>query len=149
MRMLVIMTMALMGSMFAYSGELTKNVNFALDKWVELNSTDGPVTIHRFRIIEQKKSGFTKSALFRPGNSENLMEIQIQIEYSNDSSRDWDADIEIGWYDAQGKLIDGYNDTESINEDERKEEITVTLSTLKYGIEVAKKLKLHIEYHRD
>lgn len=136
-------------SSFVVAGEFSKNVSFALDKWIEVNSTDGPVTIHRFRLKAIEGGGLTKSKLFRPGNSENLQEVELQIEYSNDSSRDWDAHIDLGWYDSQGQMIDGYNDTESLNEEENHEVATVRLSTLKYGIKVAKKIKIKVEYERD
>ncbi len=120
---------------------------FALDQWIELNSNDGPVTLHRIRLAAH--SGFTKSKLMRPGNSEYLRDVQIQLEFTNDASKDWEARIRLEWLDGDGKAIDGYNDDENLDNDSRHDEQTVTLSTLKYGLERAKKLKVHITYQPD
>ncbi|MCB1050776.1 MAG: hypothetical protein H6510_10875 [Acidobacteria bacterium] len=139
--------MALCGSL-VFAGETKKNVPFKLDQWVELKSTDGPVTLHRIRIVEQS-GGLTKSKLMRPGNAEHLQTIQIQIEYSNSASRDWDAHLDIAWVDADGVVIDGYNDKENLDSEESYEKVTVTLSTLKYGLKRAKTLKVKISYEPD
>ncbi len=129
------------------AGEVEKNVNFALDEWIELNATDGPVTLHRIRIAKQ--SGITKSKFLRPGNSEYLQDVQIQLEFTNDTSRDWKARLEVEWLDAGGQVIDGYNDSETLGEDSRRDEQTVTLSTLRYGLDKAKKLHLAIRFEPD
>ena len=128
-----------------FAGEINKSVPFVLDEWIKLEISDGPVTIHRFRI-EKKKGGITKSKLMRPGNAEFLETIQIQIEYSNKSSRDWEADMDITWIDANGKTIDGYRDDEDLDDEEQYDQATVMLSTLKYGLERAKTLKIHISF---
>jgi len=130
------------------AGELSKTWSFELDKWYDLNVTDGPVTLHKLRI-EKQSGGLTKSKLFRPTNSDNLQTIQIQIEYSNSSRNDWEAHLDIKWVDSAGVLIDGYRDEEGINDDESYERMTVTLSTLKYGLKKAKKLKVSIKFERD
>jgi hypothetical protein len=132
----------------AHAGTAEKTVPFALDQWVALDSTDGPVTIHRLRIVKQKGS-FTKSAFLRPGNDEYLDTLQIQIEYSNSAKDDWKARLDIAWLDEQGTLIDGYNDTDSLDDDEKHTLDTVTLSTLKYGVAQAKKLRIKIRYDKD
>jgi hypothetical protein len=132
----------------AHAGTVEKTVPFAFDQWTALDSTDGPVTLHRVRIIRQK-GGFTKSAFLRPGNDEYLETVQIQLEYSNTSKDDWKAKLEIAWLDDQGTLIDGYNDSDSLDDDESHTSDTVTLSTLKYGIARAKQLRFKIRFDRD
>lgn len=129
------------------AGEVEKNVNFTLDEWIDLNSTDGPVTLHRIRIAKQ--SGVTKSKFLRPGNNEHLQDVQIQVEFTNDSSKDWEMRVNVEWSDGSGHVIDGYNDTESLDSDSRHDDQTVTLSTLKYGLEKAKKLKINIKFYPD
>ena len=52
-----------------------------LGEWVELASTDGPVTLHRIRLV--REGGITKSTFMRPGNSQYLADVQIQLEYTN------------------------------------------------------------------
>ncbi|HEX4952398.1 MAG TPA: hypothetical protein VF017_03250 [Thermoanaerobaculia bacterium] len=130
-----------------HAGTVDKTVNFALDQWIELNATDGPVTLHRLMIAKQ--GGITKSKLLRPSNSEYLTDVQIVLEFSNDASKDWEAALEIEWVDANGQAIDGYNDTESLDSESHQDDTTVTLSTLKYGLERAKKLKVKIDFYRD
>lgn len=131
----------------ASAGEVEKNLNFALDQWIDLNSTDGPVTLHRIRIVRQ--GGVTKSKFMRPGNSEHLEDVQIQVEFSNDSSKDWEMRLNVEWSDSSGEVIDGFNDTEGLDSESRHDDQTVTLSTLKYGIEKAKKLKIGIKFYPD
>ena len=53
---------ALASSLFAtgaLAGEVEKNVDFELDRWIELESTDGPLTLHRFRIVRASGSRWT------------------------------------------------------------------------------------------
>jgi len=130
------------------AGEAEKTVSFELEKWVELGVSDGPVTLHRIRLTKEG-GGFTKSKLMRPGNSEYLEDVQIQLEFSNSASKDWEARMRIEWIDGDGRTIDGYNDTENLDDDSRYDQQTVTLSTLRYGIERAKKLKIRIEFYPD
>lgn len=129
------------------AGEVSKDVSFALDQWIELKAEDGPVTLHRIRLAKQ--GGVTKSKFLRPGNSQFLTDVQIQLEYSNDSSKDWEVHIDLSWVDGDGKVIDGYDDTEGLDSESRQDDTTVTLSTLKYGLDRAKKLKIKLEFYQD
>lgn len=128
----------------AAQAQVKKTVDFELDQWYDFEATSGPVTLHRVRIKTEKQN--IKSKLFRPGNAEYLQTIVIEMEFSNDSTRDIEADVFVEWLDSSGRVIDGYNDEEDFDEDERHEVQTVTLSTLKYGLEVAKKLKIDISW---
>ena len=132
----------------ADAGSVSKSVPFQLDEWIGLDATDGPVTLHRIRIREVR-GGLTKSKVFRPGNDEYLVTIQIELEFTNTATRDWEADLDIRWLDAEGVAIDGYHDEEDLDEDERRDEATVTLSTLKYGLDRAEKLEIGIEFYPD
>jgi len=130
----------------AFAGKIEKTVPFELDKWIPLGSSDGPVTLHRLKV-ERLSGHAVKSAIFRPGNTEFLRDVRILIEYSNSSSHDWSADLDIVWLDAKGHEIDGYQDDESLNDGERHDEVHVTLSTSKYGLEQAAKLRIRIDFH--
>lgn len=130
----------------ARAGEVEKKVDFELDRWVELEATDGPVTLHRFRIVHA--SG-TKSRILRPGNSEYLEDVQLQLEFSNGATRDWEARFDVVWSDASGQPIDGYHDTENLDSDSRHDQQTVTLSTLRYGLERARELSVRIRFDPD
>jgi len=131
----------------ARAGTVEKTVPFAIDQWVALDSTDGPVSLHRLKLVNQK-GGFTKSAFLRPGNDEYLATVQIQIEYSNSSKDDRKARVNVVWLDGEGAVIDGYNDDESLDDDENHKVDTITLSTLKYGLGQAKQLRIKINYDR-
>ena len=131
----------------SFAGTAEKSVAFALDQWVELASTDGPVTLHRVRVVRQ--GGVTKSSFMRPGNNKDLDDVQIQLEFTNESSNDWEARFAIEWLDGEGKVIDGYEGTEGLDSEQRHDQQTVTLSTLKYGIDKAKRLKIRIDTNPD
>ena len=132
----------------AAAGTVTKTVPFKLDAWIELGAQDGPVTLHRIRVASQA-GPFTKSMVFRPGNSEFLATVQLQLEYTNTEKRDWQAALEVTWVDDAGAAIDGYNGEEGLDGEEERDKTTVTLSTLKYGLERARKLKVRIEFDPD
>ncbi len=138
---------SLAGTGAAAAGEVEKSVPFELDRWVELGATDGPVTLHRLRVARQAAGA--KSKLVRPGNSQYLADVQIQLEFTNDATRDWEARLEVEWLDADGAVIDGYGDSENLDSESRHDEQTVTLSTLRYGLERARTLKIRIRFQPD
>ncbi|HLA78833.1 MAG TPA: hypothetical protein VJU18_14745 [Vicinamibacteria bacterium] len=123
---------------------VSKTVPFEVDRWYELKVEEGPVTLHRIRIAS-KEGLVSKSKIFRPGNSEYLETVQIQIEYSNTASKDWKAELKIHWLDEQDRIIDGYNGSEDLGDDEKFQHAHVSLSTLKYGLDRAKKLRIRID----
>lgn len=127
----------------AGAASISREFPFELDKWYELDVTDGPVTIHRVRV--EHLDGNIKSTVFRGTNTEFVETVQIQVEYTNESDRDYDADLDIVWVDSQGREIDGYRDEEGIDE-ESHDEMTAALSTSKYGLEVAKTLRVKIDF---
>ncbi len=130
-----------------FAGTAEKTVTLKMGEWVELASTDGPVTLHRIRLV--REGGITKSTFMRPGNSQYLADVQIQLEYTNDSTNDWEAKFDVEWLDAGGVAIDGYRGQEGLDSEKRHDQQTVTLSTLKYGLEKAKKLRIRLDYNPD
>lgn len=129
------------------SHAVEKSVPFALDQWIEIKSTDGPVTLHRIRLASQR--GMTKSKLFRPGGSSYTQDVQVQLDFSNQATDDWEARIRFEWLDAAGAVIDGYVGTESLDSESKFEQQTMTLSTLRYGLEKAKKIRFEITVQPD
>ncbi len=146
MRRLVVSAtcMALLVSSAARGESVNKTLPFELDRWYEIKSSEGPVTLHRIRLAA-KEGLVSKSKIFRPGNSEYLETVQIQLEYTNSSSREWKAEMRIHWLDEQDRVIDGYNGSEDLGEEENFQHATVTLSTLKYGLDRAKRLRIKID----
>lgn len=120
-----------------------RTVPFALDQWIPIDLKDGPVTIHRVRI-ERKSRGF-KSTVTRPGNSQFAQDVQIQIEYSNTSTTDWDVRGKIVWLDAADATIDGYEGSEDLDEEESHDVASMLFSTLRYGLDKARKLRIELE----
>lgn len=135
------------GAGAAAAGEVEKRVAFQLDQWVDLQASDGPVTLHRLRVARQ--SAGAKSMFVRPGNTQYLKDVQIQLEYTNDATRDWEAQLEIEWLDADGVAIDGYRDEENLDSESRHDEQTVTLSTLRYGLDRARTLRIRVVFQPD
>lgn len=131
----------------SFAGTAEKTVTLKMGEWVELAATDGPVTLHRIRLV--REGGITKSKIMRPGNSQYLADVQIQLEYTNDSTNDWEAKFDVEWLDAGGDAIDGYRGQEGLDSEQRHDEQTVTLSTLKYGLDRAKKLRIRIDFNPD
>jgi hypothetical protein len=142
---LAITSLALIVAISAFAGApVDKTASFELGTWVTLEHTEGPVVLHRIRVVEQA-GAITKSTIFRPTGSEYLRTVQIQIEYSNSATRDWKAVLLVEWLDADGKVIDGYRGSESLDDRESHDITTITLSTLRYGLDRARTLKIFIE----
>jgi hypothetical protein len=129
----------------ARAASIEKTFTFEVGKWYDLDVSEGPATVHRIRIAEQT-GGITKSSIFRPTGSEFLRTVQMQIEYSNAATKDWEAKFEVVWVDNDDKVIDGYRGTEDMDKKQNHDLMTVTLSTLKYGIDVGKKLRVKIDF---
>jgi len=135
------------GSGLASAGTAEKTSTFKIGEWIDLAASDGPVTLHRLRLV--REGGVTKSTFMRPGNSQYLADVQIQLEFTNDATQDWEARFAVEWLDADGKAIDGYQGNEGLDSEKRHDQQTVTLSTLKYGLDRAKKLKIRIDFNPD
>jgi hypothetical protein len=145
-RVVVAVLLALLSTPFALSA-VEKSAPFAIDQWIELKTTEGPVTLHRIRLASQ--GGITKSKLIRPGGSEYLSDVQIQLEFTNESTDDWKARIRYKWLDANGDVIDGYNGSETLDNESKFEQQTITLSTLRYGLDKAKRVEIEITLERE
>ncbi len=128
----------------ADAGSVSKKFAFELDKWYDVGASEGPVTVHRLRV--NRLTGNIKSKIFRPGNSEYLEDIEIEIEYTNDSTRDWDLRVRVHWLDAAGTIIDGYNGKEDMDDESRYDATTIKLSTLRYGLDKARTLRVELDF---
>ena len=129
----------------AATATVNRTFAFEIDKWYALDDVkEGPVTLHRIEV-QRQKGLFTKSTLIRPGNTEFLASIEIRLEYSNTATRDWKATLHVALLDAADVEIDGFNGKEQLGEAENHNLVTVKLSTLKYGLDRAKKLRVVIE----
>ena len=141
--------LSLLLSTAAEPAPFRRTVPFVLDQWVDIGYLDGPVTIHRLRI--ERKSGLRgfKSVMSRPGNTEFVQDVQIQIEFSNRSTTDWEVKASVVWLDANDQVIDGYRGDEGLGDGDSHELATMLFSTLKYGLEQARKLRIELSVQPD
>ena len=117
---------------------IERDFPFELDTWYDLDVEDGALTVSRVRVAHLKSN--LKSKLFRGSDTEFVETVQVQVEYINNTGRDYEAALDIVWVDSKGREIDGYRGKEEMDEGEH-DEMTAALSTSKYGLSVAKKLK--------
>ncbi len=137
--------LALVFPVTASAAEVTRTFDFSLEDWHEIEATDGLVTLHRLRL-ERKEGRVTKAAICRPYNSEYLETIQIQLEYTNGSSQNWDSRIETRWLDEEGRVIDGFSANEGLDKKSARKVARMSVPTSKYGLERAKTLEVTIHF---
>ncbi len=142
-----VLVVALAGAWPAPSAasSVTKTADFQLGAWLDFDAKDGEVTLHRVRLVEVTGT-ITKSDLTRPSGAEYLKTVQFQVEYSNPTTRDWEARVKVEWLDADGVAIDGYEGDEDLDKRESHDVQTITISTLRYGLAKAKTLKVNIDF---
>lgn len=116
---------------------------FEVDTWFDLDYDQGNISVKRVQV--KTVGGNFKSRVFRPGKTEFVTDVQVQVEYSNRGNHDVEADLDIVWVDSQGREIDGYRGEEDMDEGEN-DEMTAAISTSRYGLEVAKKLIVKIDF---
>jgi hypothetical protein len=131
------------------SAPYRRTVPFALDQWIEIGLRDGAVTIHRLRIERRTGLRGFKSVVTRPAHSEYLQDVQIQVEYTNESTSDWKVRANVVWLDGAGQVIDGYKGSEDLDDGKRHELATMQFSTLKYGLDQGRRLSIDLEVEPD
>lgn len=127
----------------ATADTIEREFPFELDTWFDIDYKDGDISVKRVRVKSLK--GNFKSTIFRPGKTEFVTDVQVQVDYSNRGNNDVEADLDIVWVDSQGREIDGYRGEEDMDEGEN-DEMTAAISTSIYGLEVAKKLIVKIDF---
>ncbi|MDA8019230.1 MAG: hypothetical protein MPN21_17455 [Thermoanaerobaculia bacterium] len=134
--------------LFAFASPVTADTielefPFEVDTWFDIGYDEGSISVKRVRVKSIK--GNFKSTIFRANKTEFVTDVQIQVEYSNRGSNDVEALLDIVWVDSEGREIDGYRGEEDMDEGER-DEMTAAISTSRYGLEVAKKLVVNIDF---
>jgi len=124
-----------------------RTVPFELDKWFELNVKEGPITLHRIRL--ERVGGGGLKARVTGGEDEYRVAVKVELEYSNAASSDWRGVFRISWVDESGETIDGYNGSHEL--EEKKDFIRTggTVTTLRYGLSRARKLRLLLNVKPD
>jgi hypothetical protein len=124
-----------------------KTVPFELDKWYELNVKEGPITLHRIRL--ERTGGGGLKARVTGGEDEYRVPVKVELEYTNVASSDWRVVFRISWVDDGGEAIDGYNGSHQLSEKKDFERTGGTVTTLRYGIGRARKLRLLLNVKPD
>ena len=124
-----------------------RTVPFELDKWYELDVKEGPITLHRLRL--ERAPGGGLKARVTGGEDEYRAAVKVEIEYSNAASSDWRGVFRISWVDESGEAIDGYNGSHQLSEKKDFERASGTVTTLRYGLARAKKLRLFLSVKPD
>lgn len=115
----------------AAAATFDETVPFKVARWIDLELTEGPITIHRLRFAE-----------LRPGDTHYLQSFEIEIEYSNSGKKDWEMDVELEWLDRAGSPIDGYSTDEGLDDGSDRKLIEIRTSTLAYGLRKAEQLRI-------
>lgn len=123
--------------------DINETLSFEIGEWVEFEAKDGPLTIHRVRVVE---GGGGFAAKLQRGDSDFHTSLQLQIEFSNFGDEDRLAYYEVVWVDGRGEVIDGFVGKKNLDEGEAHERVTANTSALKYGLDKARKLKIKIEF---
>jgi len=124
-----------------------KTVPFELDKWYELNVKEGPITLHRIRL--ERAGGGGLKARVTGGEDEYRAQVKVDLEYSNVASADWRVVFRISWLDDGGETIDGYNGSHELEEKKDFNRTGGTVTTLRYGLARARKLRLLLNVKPD
>jgi hypothetical protein len=117
---------------------------FELEKWMDVNQTDGGVTIHRVRISGEQagvRSNWAGMAL----NRSYLQPLAVQIEYTNEGSRKIKSHISVSMVDADGEPIDGFSDDEGLEAKRSRGLVTRSFPASKYGLKRVARLELEVE----
>lgn len=125
-----------------------KTVPFELDRWYALDAKEGAITLHRIRL-ERLSGGGIKARVTRAADEEFTVPVKVELEYSNASSSDWKAALRITWVDENGQTIDGYSGSAELDDKKDFDRVGGTVTTLKYGLAHARKLKLAITVKPD
>ncbi len=146
-----LMTLAAAAALVAPAAAQTlvdKTLPFELDKWYELKATDGPITLHRLRL-ERQGGGGLKARVTRGADEEYAAPVKVELEYSNAASTDWRAVFRITWVDDAGETIDGYNGSHQLDEKKDFARTGGTVTTLKYGLAKARRLRVLLSVKPD
>jgi hypothetical protein len=141
--MMVLLATAALAVPAAAQVTVDKTVPFELDKWYELGAKEGPVLLHRIHLERQGGPGL-KARVAHGADEEWTASVKVELEYSNASSTDWKGVVRLTWLDDNGEAIDGYNGRHQLDEKTDFGRVSGTVTTLRYGLAHARKLRLLI-----
>ena len=135
---------ALLGSsQVANATTLRQTCDFRMETWCDVNQTDGPVTIHRYRVTASEV-GIRSISATNVLNDEYLERVGVQIEYTNEGGRKYKSFIKVRWLDADQDAIDGFGDEEGLEANKARAMIKRSIGALRYGLQKAKTIEFEI-----
>jgi len=145
--MLTLLAATVLAAPASAQTSVDRTVPFELDKWFELNVKEGPVTLHRIRL--ERVGGGGLKARVTGGEDEYRVAVKVELEYSNAASSDWRGVFRISWVDESGETIDGYNGSHELEEKKDFNRTGGTVTTLRYGLAHARKVRLLLNVKPD
>ena len=145
--MLTLLAATVLAAPASAQTSVDKTLPFELDKWYELNVKEGPITLHRIRL--ERAGGGGLKARVTGGEDEYRAQVKVDLEYSNVASSDWRVVFRISWLDDGGEAIDGYNGSHELEEKKDFNRTGGTVTTLRYGLARARKLRLLLNVKPD
>jgi hypothetical protein len=115
-----------------------------LERWLDVEKKDGPVTIHRLRISTEQ-AGFRSKGAEVALNREYLQPLAVQLEFTNDSARKYKSYITVRMLDGQGEAIDGFGDEEGLDANRARGLVTRSFGASKYGLKRVERVELEIK----
>lgn len=115
-----------------------------LERWLDVDKKDGPVTIHRVRISTEQAGVRSRSAEVAL-NRDYLQPIAVQIEFTNESARKYKSYITVRMLDRDGEAVDGFGDEEGLDANRARGLVTRSFGASKYGLERVERVELEIK----
>ena len=118
--------------------------DFELERWMDIEQTDGPVTIHRVRVTTQR-TGFRSWGAETALNRDYMQRLGVQLEFTNESTRKYKSYIEVRLLDANGEAVDGFGDEEGLDANRARNIVERSFPASKYGLKRVERLEIEIE----
>jgi hypothetical protein len=115
-----------------------------LERWLDVDKKDCPVTIHRVRISTEQAGLRSRSADVAL-NRNYLQPIAVQIEFTNDSARKYKSYITVRMLDENGEAIDGFGDEEGLDANRARGLVTRSFGASRYGLKRVDRVELEIK----
>ena len=131
------------GSAHAEATVIKQSCDFRMETWCDIEQTDGPVTLHRFRVTTGDV-GFRSVSASSVLNNEYLERVSVQIEFTNEGGRKYKSYVKVRWIDADGTAIDGFGDEEGLEANRARGVVRRSIGALKYGLQKAKTIEVEV-----
>lgn len=129
--MILVLVLMVMG---VYVESIKDLVCFEFNEWYDIEEEYGLVMVYCICVCEIEVG--VKLKIFCLGKLWNMIDVCVEIEYSNLDDWDYEVKLLVYWLDKEGCFIDGVEVEEDFNEDERYEIMMNMFLMFCYGFEV-------------